>query len=89
MNLDSQIHAICDILSGDAGFMAQQEATALQNRAGEAAMGQAVTIKAKSDLALCSDYHAKLAGRYAIAGNIPEADMHLRWAVACSEADEQ
>lgn len=43
----------------------------------------------KTALQECSDYHAKLAGKFAIAGNLELANTHLNWSVACAEANEQ
>ncbi len=93
--VDQQIHAICDALAGDAGFMAQQ----LRKRAGEVARGQAVAIKAKSALAECARYHKREAdrlgrmrhGEYGFKWDFLTQKMntHMRFCVACSEADEQ
>lgn len=102
-NLDHQIHAICDALAGDSGFMASQEAMEQSKRAGGVARGlyetttQDMAWKSarepsapnKTVLQECGEYHARLGAKLAIVGAMEQANTHLNWSVACMEANEQ
>ena len=102
-NLDQQINAICDVLARDPGFVATQDAMHQSKRAGEAARVQAalnnpdvakqISMQAgplkKTALQECGEWHARWAGRLILNGNTVEANTHLKWSVACFEANEQ